>query len=219
MIGLGLVLGLHWITYFMAIQVAGVAVGMISFFTFPIMIVLIEPLFSRNGWKISDLILALLVFIGIVIIAPEFDPDSEIVQGIFWGMLSALLFSLRTIFSKRYVQEYDGITVMVYQFPAAALAAMPFYMQNPEPVSGNNWILMIILGLFGTALGHILLVMSLDTLKPATYGILSASTPFLGILWAVVVLQEFPDVKIYIGGTLVLGTAVYEAWRTLKQAD
>ena len=40
-------LGMHWITYFYALKSSNVAIGMLSLFTFPIFITLLEPLFSE----------------------------------------------------------------------------------------------------------------------------------------------------------------------------
>jgi len=40
-------LGAHWITYFYALKLSNVAIGMLSLFTFPVIIALLEPLFSK----------------------------------------------------------------------------------------------------------------------------------------------------------------------------
>ncbi len=45
----GLLLGLHWITFFHAMQVSTVAIGMLSLFSFPIMTILLEPLFNKKN--------------------------------------------------------------------------------------------------------------------------------------------------------------------------
>jgi len=46
---LGLLLGLHWITFFHAMQVSTVAIGMLSLFSFPIMTILLELYLTKNA--------------------------------------------------------------------------------------------------------------------------------------------------------------------------
>ena len=48
MIFSGTLLTLHWVTYFFALQWSGVAVGMLSLFTFPIITVFLEPFFFKT---------------------------------------------------------------------------------------------------------------------------------------------------------------------------
>ena len=45
-ITLGLMMSIHWVTYFAAMQYSTVAIGMIALFTFPIITVMLEPLFE-----------------------------------------------------------------------------------------------------------------------------------------------------------------------------
>ena len=42
---LGILLALHWVTYFHAMQVSSIAVGVIALYTFPIITVFLDPLF------------------------------------------------------------------------------------------------------------------------------------------------------------------------------
>ena len=45
---LGLLLGVHWVTFFHAMQVSSVAVGMLALFSYPMITILLEPLFTRR---------------------------------------------------------------------------------------------------------------------------------------------------------------------------
>ena len=50
---------------------AGVTVGMIAFFTYPVITVFIEPFFNKTVPKIKDIITAFVVIAGIVLLIPE----------------------------------------------------------------------------------------------------------------------------------------------------
>ncbi len=48
-----------------------ITVGMIGFFTYPVIVVFIEPLFNKTVPKVKDMITALIIVIGIVLLIPE----------------------------------------------------------------------------------------------------------------------------------------------------
>ena len=83
-------LGTHWVTFFYALKLSNVAIGMLSLFTFPVITALLEPLFSKIKFDPIHVVLGLMVLIGVYILAPELDIESSQLQGILFGLLSAL---------------------------------------------------------------------------------------------------------------------------------
>ena len=69
-------MGAHWITYFYALKLSNVAIGMLSLFTFPVITALLEPLFSKVKFDPIHILLGILVLIGIYILAPNFNLNS-----------------------------------------------------------------------------------------------------------------------------------------------
>ncbi|WP_369820285.1 EamA family transporter [Tenacibaculum sp. SG-28] len=43
----GILMAIHWVTYFYALKLSNVAIGMLSLFTFPVLIAFLEPLFLK----------------------------------------------------------------------------------------------------------------------------------------------------------------------------
>ena len=62
---LGLFLGTHWITYFHAMQVSSIAIGIIALYTYPVITVFLEPFFHGERPQIKDIISALVVLLGV----------------------------------------------------------------------------------------------------------------------------------------------------------
>ena len=54
----GVVLAVHWVTFFQSIQVGGVAIGLISYATFPMFVIFLDPLFTRNRIRRRDVVVA-----------------------------------------------------------------------------------------------------------------------------------------------------------------
>ena len=49
----GLVLGVHWIAFFRAIQVSTVAIGLLSYVSYPLFTSVLEPIFFSDSKKVT----------------------------------------------------------------------------------------------------------------------------------------------------------------------
>ncbi len=90
-------------------------------FTYPVITVLLEPVFSGEWLKFSDVLIATIMFAGIIIIVPKFDISKGVIAGIF----SAITFSLRNILHRKYTSHYPGPTIMFYQIIVVIIALLP----------------------------------------------------------------------------------------------
>ncbi len=52
----------HWVTYFYALKLSNVALGMLSLFTYPVITALLEPLFLKSKFNPSHLVLGAMVY-------------------------------------------------------------------------------------------------------------------------------------------------------------
>jgi uncharacterized membrane protein len=64
---LGLLLGLHWVTFFHAMQISSVAIGMLSLFSFPMITIMLEPLFTKQRIKTRDIVGGVIMLAGLVV--------------------------------------------------------------------------------------------------------------------------------------------------------
>ena len=69
----GLLMAVHWVTYFYALKLSNVALGVLSLYTFPIIIALLEPLFLKVKFDPIYILLGLMVLTGLFILTPEFN--------------------------------------------------------------------------------------------------------------------------------------------------
>ncbi|MDH5516221.1 MAG: DMT family transporter [Gammaproteobacteria bacterium] len=207
---LGVLLGTHWVTYFHAMQVSSIAVGIISLYTYPVITVFLEPFFHGEKPHIKDIISAFLVLFGIYLLVPEFSIDNETAQGVFWGVFSAFLFALRNIIHGRYFKAYPARHALFYQTIIVFVMLLPFSGQVIVDVSQTQWLQLLILGVFFTAVPHTLFAHSLLHLKAKTAGLVGCMQVVYGTLFAAIFLAEMPEWTTIIGGAIVVGTAVFE---------
>jgi drug/metabolite transporter (DMT)-like permease len=210
---LGLFMALHWVTFFAAVQICGVGISLIAVYTFPVMTVLMEPLFFRERIDRRDLAVALIVLFGVYLAVPGGFGGGRIALGAALGIVSALLYTLRNLFYRKYLCDYPSSTMMFYQIAVAALLLLPFVTRGIDLVTEQRWIYILLLGVVFTAIAHTLFVGSLRTIKASTAGMIASMEPIYGMAFAALVLSEIPAVKTVAGGLIVVGAAVYTSIR------
>ncbi|QLE86895.1 MULTISPECIES: DMT family transporter [Shewanella] len=215
-IALGIVVSLHWVTYFASMQMSSVAIGMIAFFSYPVMTVLIEPIINRTRIEKVDIISGLAVLIGVTLLIPEASLGNEVTLGIAIGVLSALLFTARNLMHKRYFSQYSGAKAMCYQTAVAVVFLAPWQQVELASISNTTWAMLVLLGIVFTAAPHALFAAALRQLSAKTVGLVSCLQPFYGTVLALLVLHEGVDVKTALGGLLVVATAIFETQRAHK---
>ncbi len=211
--GIGILLTLHWVSLFYAIQVSTVAVAVISLYTYPIITVFLEPLFSGERLKFRDVLTAAIVFTGIILIVPKFDISNDISKGVVAGIFSAITFALRNILHRKYTSHYPGPTIMFYQIIVVIVALLPFIgIKNSIP-NQTDLILLIVLGIFFTALPHSLFAYSLRFIKAKTVSIIASMQPLYASVFGIIILGEIPLLNTIIGGILIMVCAIYESFK------
>ena len=203
-----LLLGAHWITYFYALKLSNVAIGMLSVFTFPIMTTFLEPLFIKVKFDPVYILLGLMVLFGIYLLAPEFNLESTHVKGILFGLLSAFFFALRNIMSKKLVSSYNGTRIMLYQVSILSFVLVPTLFYFGTSGIKTEFPFVIMLALVTTAIGHTMLVNSLKHFTVSTASIINSTQPIFGITIAFIFLNEMPSFNTFIGGSLILATVM-----------
>ncbi len=211
-----LLLGGHWVTYFYALKLSNVAIGMLSMFTFPVITALLEPLFIKSKFNPIHIVLALMVLIGIYILAPDFNFENSHIQGIGFGVFSALCYALRNLILKRHVENYNGTVLMMQQAFIVSIVLLPVMFTMDTSNIQTQFPYLIILGLVTTAIGHSLFIGSLKYFSVSTASIIGSAQPIFGIIIALIFLREIPTWNIFFGGLIILSTVIIESVRSRK---
>jgi drug/metabolite transporter (DMT)-like permease len=212
----GLLLGLHWIAFFHAIQVSSVAIGLLAFSTYPVFVAILEPLFNRSRFRLLDLLFAGLAFVGLLVVLQDDAAEHAVVAGVFWGVLAGFSCALLTIWNKRLVHREDPINMGMLQNFWAAIVSLPFAPALIE-ASMIDLGLLICLGAFCTALAHFLFIAALKTVRAQVASIAVGLEPFYGILFATILLQEWPTAWELGGGLIILSAVFLSAWASQKE--
>ena len=212
----GFILAVHWSTFFQSIQVSTVAVGLITFSTFPIFVTFLEPVFFKEKLRPADVALALVTFTGVVLVVPAFNLDNTTTQGALWGITSGLTFALLSIMNRKYARAYSSLVVAFYQDAAAALFLLPFLFLPAPAMTLPDMLRLALLGIVFTGVAHSLFIRGLAHVKAHTASIIASLEPVYGILAAALLLGESPAMRELAGGAIILGTALYATTRKEK---
>jgi drug/metabolite transporter (DMT)-like permease len=210
-----ILLGAHWVTYFHAMQVSSVAVGMIALYTYPLITVFLEPWFTKDKLDIHDFFAAIAVVIGIILIVPEFSWLNEISVGVFWGTISALFFSVRNLLQRYYLSDYSVKQSISIQTLIIFLI-LSFYILpqlSSVEITWQQLSLLVLLGVAFTALPHTLFANSLKFLKAKSVSLIGCLQPVYGAILAYFIFDENVDWMVLIGGFIIISTAAYESIR------
>lgn len=213
---LGAIMSVHWITYFASMQYSSVSVGMIALFTFPIITVLLEPFFEDIRLVWQDILTAIIVVIGILLILPENSIGNNVTQGVLIGIISAFLYSLRNLLQRKYLSHYSGVQAMTYQTLIISICLAGFISDDMMTTDYAIYFYLIILGTICTALPHTIIAFTLIHLRAKTFSLIACMQPLYGIIFAMLVLHEEPNLQTLLGGLMVISAAFYETFNTNK---
>ena len=121
----GFLLAVHWITFFMAVKVGGVAVATLGFASFPAFIALLDVVLFRERIGRAEGTMLALVTLGLVLVTPSFDVGDQGTVGLLWGLASGLSFAGLAICNRRGNRGMDAIQVAFWQNLLVALLVLP----------------------------------------------------------------------------------------------
>ena len=210
----GAVLALHWTSFFQSIQVSSVAIGTITFSTFPLFLTFLEPIIYREKFCGTSIVSAIVLLLGVIITIPEFSMENQVTVGIVWGMVSSLTYAIITLANRYFSGKYQGRIVSLYEQGTAAIVLLPTLFFVKTTWRMQDIIGVALIGCICTAFAYSLYISAQKKVKAQTAGLISGMETVYGILYAFLLLGEVPTVREIIGGVVILSVGLYSS---LKQ--
>jgi len=130
-----------------------------------------------------------------------------------WGIVSGATFAILSILNRKYVADYQGSLIALYQDTVASILLLPFFFILKPSISGLDLGLLVLLGFLFTAFSHTIFINGLQTVKAKTASVIASLEPVYGILGAILLLAEVPSQQEIIGGLIILGATFYATYR------
>jgi drug/metabolite transporter (DMT)-like permease len=216
----GILLAVHWTFFFLSIQISSVAVGLVTFSTFPLFVTFLEPLCFKERLRTRDIFIAGAVLMGVLLVIPEFDVSNNITRGGALGIISGFTFALLALVNRRNARISDPLAVAFYQnlFAALFLIFPVLFLVFPTPATTTDLPKMsdlpglIFLGVVCTALAHTLFVKSLVVIKARTAAVIAGLEPVYGIILAFFLLNEVPEIRTLAGGLIIITATIFAGY-------
>lgn len=214
----GVLLALHWLAFFHAIQISNVAIGLLGFASFPLFVTLLEPIWfdERPGWV--DWVAVAVVTLGLTLLAPSFDLSDDITRGLLWAVLSGFVYALFALLTRSLVRRNSRVSVTIYQQLVCFLVSLPLAVPDWQSLTPKNFALLAALGIICTALAQVLFLGSLKWLRAQTASVIICLEPVYGIALAWPLLGEIPTQRVLLGGALILIAVVGATLHSARRA-
>lgn len=211
---LGILLAAHWVSFFHAIQLSSVAVGLLTFATFPVFTALLEPVLPGQRLDPATVLAAAATVVGVALVVPSADPGDPVARGAFWGVVSGATFALLSVANRGLVRRRGALTLAFHQDLWAAVALLPFAAGPLAPDGGRaptgaEWGLLVLLGVVFTAGAHALFINGLRGVTAGRAAVVAALEPVYGVALAALLLGERPGGEVLLGGGIVLAAAAW----------
>ena len=213
----GIVIALHWITFFAAIKVSNISITLAMFSTGAFFASLIEPIFYKRKIIPYEIIFGLLVIAGVFMIM---QTEIKYLLGICLGITSALFSSLFAVINGKFVAHHNASTISFYEFISGVFFISLYIAFSNDgfdasffKLSINDWIYLGILASVCTAYAFIASVYVMRYITPYSVVLTYNLEPIYGIFLA---LLFFPQTEVmppifYIGAALIIFTVLMNA--------
>ncbi|OCT39252.1 DMT family transporter [Pseudomonas putida] len=210
----GAMLAAHWVTFFLAVKIGGVAIATLGFASFPAFIALLDCIAFGERIRLREWLLLALVSLGLVLVVPTFDLLDQGTLGLLWGLASGLSFALLAIANRRWASGLKAVQVAFWQNLVVAVLVLPVALQNlvGQGLQTADWIYLALLGVFCTGLSQYLFVKSLKGLAARSAGMILALELVYAIACAWVLFAEAPSLRMLAGAGLIILATLLSAW-------
>jgi len=212
-IGIGILIGMHWITFFAAIKYANASIALVCYATCSFFTSILEPLLTKAKFKWYELALGALVIPGMALIVQSLEVN--MLLGVWIGLFSTLLIALFSILNKQRIHDLDTPSLTFIEMSSAWVfisLVLPFYFYwNPTLSflpSTSDWIYLLILALLCTTLALVLNLRALKHISAFASSLTYNLEPVYGIILAIFILQENKELTptFYLGVLIILAS-------------
>lgn len=223
----GIIIALHWITFFGAIDEANISIALAMFSTGAFFASFIEPIIYKRPIIWYEIVFGVIVIIGVFIITQS---EIKYLMGIILGISSAFFSSLFAVLNGNFLKKHTATTISFYEFLSGVLFISLYILIFDEgfsveffKLSSSDFGYLFILASVCTAYAFIASVYVMKHISPYTVVLSYNLEPIYGIVLAIILFPEKEKMspEFYYGAIVIITTVILNAiiknTRTLKK--
>ena len=211
--GIGLLVAIHWITFFASIKISNVSVALTMLATSPMFIGFLEPLIFKRKIDWRELTVAAVVLVGVGTI---FSFNTTYHEGMILGIISAFFASLFATLNGVLIKTHDASNISLVELltASAAIFILLFFTGKVNSelfvLSSQDWFWITILALVATSFAFIAFTSVMKVLTPFTTSVAINLEPIYSIILAVIIFgdEEIMGTRFYIGASIIIGAVL-----------
>ena len=211
--GIGLLVAIHWITFFASIKISNVSVALTMLATSPMFIGFLEPLIFKRKIDWRELTVAAVVLVGVGTI---FSFNTTYHEGMILGIISAFFASLFATLNGVLIKTHDASNISLIELLTASAAIFILLFFTGEVnwelfvLSSQDWFWITILALVATSFAFIAFTSVMKVLTPFTTSVAINLEPIYSIILAVMIFgeEEIMGPRFYIGALIIIGAVL-----------
>jgi drug/metabolite transporter (DMT)-like permease len=222
----GLIIALHWITFFKAIKVSNISITLACLSTGAFFTSILEPIFYNRKMVWYEIVFGLVVLIGLYFVIESSEPNfiqksfnsdmSGTMQGVLLALTSAFLSATFSIINGKFAQRIDATIVSFYELFGGVLFLSVFLLFSGQftaaffTITASDLLWLFVLASICTAYAFIASVAVMKFISPYTVMLTINLEPVYGIALAVLIFEknEQMSFSFYIGATIILITVI-----------
>lgn len=223
----GIIIALHWITFFGSIDESNVSIALTMFSTGAFFASFIEPIIYRRKIIWYEILFGLLIVLGVFIIT---ESEINYLSGIILGVFSGLFASIFAVLNGKFLEQHSPTAISFYEMVSGVMFITLFLLLGNYNFSTEVFILtkadfiyLFILGSVCTAYAFIAAVKVMRHISPFTVVLTYNLEPIYGIGLAVLLFPEKEKMSgsFYLGAIIIISTVlingVLKSSRKLKR--
>ncbi len=209
----GLLIALHWITFFEAIKVSTVSITLSVFSLGAFFASLLEPLFYGRKVLWYEVFFGLIIIAGLCLIM---QVEINYWHGMLLALVSIILGVLFTLMNGKLIANHDPSVISFYEFLAGFIFISIYFLFQGSfstdfyIMSAKNWVLIMILASVCTAYAFTASVKVMRKLSPYTVMLTTNLEPVYGIILAYFIIggKEKMSTEFYVGAVIIVITVL-----------
>ncbi len=216
-LGVGVLVSLHWILFYKSIQLSTASLGILCLSTTTLHVTWLEPLIMKRRFLLSEFISGILIICSLIYVSGDFSTTDY--TALFIGLASALMAALFSVFNAKLVIDNPSQTISFYEFGIAVvflsvlLAFEGRLNYSLFVMTTTDLLWLLFLGIVCTSFAFLVVIDLVKRLGAFTVSLSINMEPVYTIFLAIAILNENARLsnKFYIGAAIIVTIVVLNA--------
>ena len=215
---IGVVVGLHWITFFQAIKLSTASFGVLCLSTTTLHVAWLEPLVMKRKFSWVELVLSLFIVYGIYFVSSDFKSGDDF-MALLYGLSSAVFAAVFAVFNAKFAMDTPPSTISFYEMVVASIFLTILLLcigridANLFDIRLQDFFWLLFLGVICTSFAFLATIEIVKHLGAFTVSLSINLEPVYAILFGIFYLNENKvlDADFYVGAVIIIGVIFLNA--------